>query len=303
MKTDSKRDFATYPRNFSTYRWFKPLITVLLFIVFYFIFLSIVYLITGLAFHTTVTSTGYDDLDFYSAAGAFFNCASEAIYIPALLLAALIVKERPISSYFSSMGGWRWKTFIKSLAAGSAVFGIPVILWFLLHGKAADVRFTAGGLFFILLLMPLQGAAEELIYRGFITQTVSSWFRLPAAGLIVQTIAFASVHPYNLTGIIYITLSAVIYGLICKYSRGIEASSALHILNNIIEICMAGFGFGTLSAEVSIASPLFNVTFKFLFLIFIIYADKKLHWFDEVRYDDIEPFNEKHVRKKKAFGH
>ena len=54
-----------------TYRWFKPLLVGLLSVVFFFLFLSLVYLVTSLAFHTTVTSTGYDDLDFYSAAGVF----------------------------------------------------------------------------------------------------------------------------------------------------------------------------------------------------------------------------------------
>ena len=298
MKTFNERDFATYPRNYKAYRWYKPLLVGVLYAVFFFLFLSIVYLITSLAFHTVVTSTGYDDLDLYSDAGAFFNGAMYAIVIPALLIAAKIVKDRPVSSYFSSMGGWRWKIFLKTFVAGFVIFGIPVLLSFLLHGRTGDVKFTPGGFIFLILLFPLQGVAEELMYRGFITQTVSSWFRLPAAGLIVQTIVFAAAHPYNLIGVIYIAITAVIYGLISFYSRGIEASSSLHILNNVIEICMAGFGFGSLSAELSISSPLFNVILKLLFLVFIIYADKKLHWFDQVKYDDIEPFNARHDSHK-----
>ena len=295
MARFKERDFATYPLRFKTYKWFKPLLVGLLYIVFFFIFLSIVYLISSIAFHTTVTSTGYDDLDFYSVPGAFFNNATRIIVIPALLLAAMIVKDRPVSSYFSSMGGWRWKTFLKTFAAGFIIFGIPIFLWFLLHGKVEDVRFSLGGFFLLILLNPLQCVSEELMDRGFIMQTVSSWFNLPIAGLIVQTIVFASSHPYNLIGIIYIALSGVVYGLICIYSRGIEASSALHILNNTIEICMAGFGYGSITAEQTISHPLFNITFKILFLVFIIYADKKLHWFDKVQYDDVESFNAKHI--------
>jgi hypothetical protein len=30
-----------------------------------------------------------------------------------------------------------------------------------------------------------------------------------------------------------------------------------------------------------------------LLLLFIIYADRKLHWFDEVKKDDVTAFNEK----------
>lgn len=297
MKMINDHDFATYPRQFKTYRWYKPLLVGLLFIVFYFLFASLVYLITSLVFHTTVSSTGYDNLDFYSVAGAFYNCAIEAIYIPSFALAAMIMKDRPFSSYLSSMGGWRWKTFGKMLAAGFVIFGIPTMIRFLIHGKAADMRFTALGALLLILLIPLQSIAEELLYRGYITQTVSSWLRLPIAGLIVQTIAFTAVHPYNLTGMIYIAVSAVIYGLISICSRGIESSSALHIMNNLIELIMGGLGFGVLTANQSVSSTLFNVILKLLFFAFVIYADKRLHWFEEVQYDDIEPFDAKHVRK------
>ncbi len=298
METVKNREFTTYPRNFIRYRWFRPILVGLLLIVFYLLLASLVFLITSLVFHTTVTGTGYDDLNYYTAVGAFYNCSLSAIYIPSLLFAALIVKDRPFSSYFSSMGGWRWKTFVKTLAAGFVIFGIPTIIRYLLHGKAADVRFTPGGVFLLILLMPLLCIAEELLYRGYVTQTVSSWFRLPVIGLIVQTIAFAAVHPYNLTGVIYIAASAVIYGLISYFSRGIESSSALHIVNNLAELIMGGFGYGILTSEQTVSSTLFNIVLKSLFLVFILYADKKLHWFEEVRHDDIEPFNEAYAETK-----
>lgn len=302
IKSSQERDFTTYPRQFTAYRWFKPFVIGLLFILFFLLFASLVYLITSLAFHTTVSSTGYDDLNLYTAAGAFFNSAIVAIYIPSLLLAALIVKDRPLSSYFSSMGGWRWKTFLKTFAAGLVIFGIPTIIKFLLSGRTGNVQFTAGGFMLLVLLMPLTCIAEELMFRGFLMQTVSSWFRLPVVGMVVQAIAFAAVHPYNLTGVIYIAASGVIYGIICMCSRGIEASSALHILNNLIELIMGGLGFGILAAEQTLSSTLFVIVLKLLFLAFIVYADKKLHWFDEVRYDDIEPFNAKVAQGKRHAG-
>ena len=36
MKNFGERDFTTYPRRFLAYRWYKPLLTGLLFILFYF---------------------------------------------------------------------------------------------------------------------------------------------------------------------------------------------------------------------------------------------------------------------------
>lgn len=297
MKSVSKHDYPTYPRQFLAYRWFKPLLVALLFGVFFLLFTALVYLNTSLVFHTTVSSTSYDDLNFYTAAGAFFNCLMTAIHIPSFLFASLIVKDRPFSSYLSSMGGWRWKTFFRSFAAGFVIFGIPLIIRFLLNGRVTDVQFTTGGLVFLVLLMPLLCVGEELMFRGFIMQTIGSWFRLPLAGLIAEIVLFAAVHPYNLTGVIYIALSAAIYGIICIITRGIETSSALHILNNMIELIMGGFGFGVLGSQQTLSSTAVVTILKLLVLAFIIYADKKLHWFDELRRDDAEPFNAKYAPK------
>ena len=60
---------------------------------------------------------------------------------------------------------------------------------------------------------------------------------------------------------------------------------------------MGGLGFGKLAAEQTLSSTLIIIVLKLLFLAFILYADKKLHWFDEVQNDDIEPFNAKYSRK------
>lgn len=55
MKSVSKRDYPTYPRQFLAYRWFKPLLVALLFGVFFLLFTALVYLNTSLVFHTTVS--------------------------------------------------------------------------------------------------------------------------------------------------------------------------------------------------------------------------------------------------------
>ena len=129
MKNFGERDFTTYPRRFLSYRWYKPLLTGLLFILFYFLLASLVYLITSTVFHTTFSVTGYDDMNFYSTAGAFFNSAMGAVYIPALLLAAFFVKDRPLSSYFSSycsshsFSMWT-RSFTGSMRSGTTILNL-----------------------------------------------------------------------------------------------------------------------------------------------------------------------------------
>ncbi|MBO6093005.1 MAG: hypothetical protein J6P40_05160, partial [Oscillospiraceae bacterium] len=88
-----------------------------------------------------------------------------------------------------------------------------------------------------------------------------------------------------------IAVSGLLYALICLYSKGIESPSILHIFNNAAEIYMAGFGYRLITAEQTIPDVVVNLTIKALFFLFILYADKKLHWFDEVKTDDVVLFN------------
>ena len=298
MKNDTEHGYATYPRRFDRYKWSRPVWVGILFMIFFIASSFALMYLTKKHFGTTVDSTGYDDLDLFTAAGAFFNSAGIAVYIPCMALAALIVRDRPVSSYYSSMGGWRWKVFLKTLLAAFVILGIPIIVKFLIGGRTGGVLFTAGGIIILTLLGPLQGVAEELLFRGYIMQTVSSWFRLPVIGLIVQTVAFAAMHPYNLTGLIYISVSAVLYALVAIYTRGLEAGSALHIVNNMCELYMAGFGFGKLSGDLSVSGAAVPIIFKTLFFLFILYADRKLHWFDEVKRDDVGAFNARWTKKE-----
>lgn len=296
MKKYDEHDYVTYPRNFSAYSWYKPLLVALLTVVFLFIGMLLIEVSTKLIFRTAVSSSGYDDMDLYTSAGAFNNGAMAAIMIPCLLIAALIVKDRPISSYFSSMGGWRWIVFLKTLVAGIIIVFIPSIIWFALKGRTGDVRFTVGGFILLTLFVPFQGLAEELMYRSFIMQTAGSWFKLPIIGLLAQMLVFASVHPYNIVGVITIAISALIYGLACILSKGLESPTVLHIMNNMSEIYMAGFGFGLITAEQTVADSVFNLVLKVLFLLFVFYASKTLHWFDGVKRDDISDFNSRNSK-------
>lgn len=290
-----EHEYTTYPRRFDRYKWHKPIAVGALFVIFVAIMnMIVISLITKALFGTVDGSTGYDNMDFYTAAGAFYNAAQAASVVPCLILAALIVRDRPVSSYFSSMGGWRWKVFLKTFAAAFIIAGIPTIVAFALKGKSGDIRFTVGGFIIMALLIPFQGIGEELVYRSYIMQTVSSWFKIPLLGLIVQTVLFALVHPYNVIGRIEIIVSAVIYALLCIVVKGIEAASALHIVNNMTEIFMAGFAFGSITAEQTVQDVVRNLFFKIVFAAFIIFAEKKLHWFDDVKYDDVAAFNAKY---------
>ena len=158
---------------------------------------------------------------------------------------------------------------------------------------------SAAGFVSNLLVMALLPAlAEELTFRGYIMQTVSSWFKLPVAGIIVQIVIFTVIHPYNIIGVVEIAISALMYALVCVFTRGLEAGSAMHIINNMTLMYFAGFGFGTITSEETISGLVLDCACKIAFFLFVLIADRKLHWFDKVKYDDVEKFNAKTAGKK-----
>ena len=82
MKTVSEHGYATYPRRFDGYKWYKPLLVGLLYAVFSIISMIVIELITKLLLSASVSSTGYDDMDFFTTAGAFYNGAAASVAMP-----------------------------------------------------------------------------------------------------------------------------------------------------------------------------------------------------------------------------
>ena len=79
--------------------------------------------------------------------------------------------------------------------------------------------------------------------------------------------------------------------------KGIEASSAFHIANNMTLIYLAGFGINSISSTVSVKDVIVTSITNIVYIAALIFVQKKYHWFDEVKKDDITPFNEKYEKK------
>ena len=90
-------DFATFPRQFVSYKWYKPLLVLVLGFIFMILFQVIVIFFsiawTGDVSFISDYDFSYDGMDAYSGPGAFFMLGSIAVMLPALALAAFIVQE------------------------------------------------------------------------------------------------------------------------------------------------------------------------------------------------------------------
>lgn len=305
------KDFITYPREFAGYKWYKSLISLVLTLVFatlimgVFIIVALVMVIADGGDPKSVADSlrgGYNSFDSYTAPGALLSLGVVVSFLPASIIATCIVKDRSVASLASSRGGWNMKVFFKCLIAAFVIIGIPMIIYHLVFtgNIRAGVRFTIAGFILCTILGPLQCIAEEFLFRSMIMQTVGSWFKISIVGIIAQVVVFASLHPYQILGVVEIAISGTLLGLITWKSSGLEASSAAHIVNNLTLFYFTGFGIGKIAEDGSLAGTVFTVVLMLAYSAFIVFYAKKKGWFNEIKKDDLAIFNEKKLKKAKA---
>jgi len=108
-----------------------------------------------------------------------------------------------------------------------------------------------GFLVVILLTSPLQAAAVEVFFRGYLLQALGSLVSQPWFGVVVSSLVFALLHgtqnwPLFVDRLAFGLLAAV---LVWR-TGGIEAGIAAHVVNNVFAYVLAGFttGIATLKA-------------------------------------------------------
>ena len=316
-ETNAKKHvYPTYGRQFDSYRWFKPVFSGALFAAIYMVLtlagIMAVRIWAGAAAGDTtgtdtmnkmmeIISGGYDTMDMSDPLQSALQLGSLAIAIPSLWLASLIVRDRPMSSYSSSRGGWSRRVFWRCMPVAFIINGLPIIINDVIIEKGYQnftVKFTVLSFILLTILGPLQCIAEEYMFRGFVMQTFGSWFRIPVIAVILQALIFAAGHPYNRIGQIAVAISGAAFALSAWFGRGLEVSAALHIVNNMTIFYLQGFGMTTVSSDTSVSEMLIDLGIAVVYVAVIFWLSRKTRWFDKVRKDDAARVNAKLAEKK-----
>ena len=290
-------EYTSYPKKFLAYKWYKPLLTVIFSALAYFIINAILVIPARLLTGYQIGG-GYDNLDVYSGPGAVTVLGSVAAMTLGVLIGNSIVKSRPFSSYSSTRGGFDFKVFFKCLAAAVVIVSIPSIIYLAVTGSyGGAVKFTVMGFILCTILGPLQCVGEEYMMRGLLMQTFGSWIPVPAIAMVLQAVIFMLLHPYNLVGMISVGAAGLLLAVMVCITKGLEASCAAHIANNMTTFYFLGFGYDAVSSNVSMSEALFSIAVYAAFVVFIIFADRKLGWFSHIKKDDAAEFNAKYAAK------
>lgn len=187
-------------RGAPKFRWWKPLLGLLLGTIYYFTF-SVIYslVIAGFAGVFTDPSMSEDSFlelflpDTQKPLSLVMALGSIALMIPAALLAMLSVGLMPAGRMWSVALRirWRWigRTILPAFIALLVINALGILFGMLFTtfsgsggdelaaAPPSDFNLSAAlwSILIVLLLVPLQATAEELVFRGAFMQAIGSW--------------------------------------------------------------------------------------------------------------------------------
>lgn len=112
--------------------------------------------------------------------------------------------------------------------------------------------------------------------------TFGSWFKIPILAIILQSALFTVLHGYNAIGLISIFVSGVIFGILAWKTNGIEVSSALHTVNNLMMSFTVMFGLDLSTSTIKIDDFVINIVFNIIVFAIVYYVGNRTNWYGEL---------------------
>jgi len=173
-----------------------------------------------------------------------------AALLPVVLAAARWVQRRPAGSLSSVTGRLRWGWLLTCLPVAVVAIVLVLGVSMLLPGPAEESSAFAGwGPFaaataVLLLVVPVQAAAEEYLMRGWVLQAFGTMLRGPWIPIAGQAVIFAALHGWGTPwGFADLVVFGVVAGWLTVRTGGLEAAIALHVVNNLLgSVILAGYG-------------------------------------------------------------
>ena len=239
--------------------WWRPLLGLILFGVVYSVAAVVVVLIAYLT-HATPDLAMTDLTD---PVVLLITNLSLIVAIPAVWLAWVAVHGMRMGWSSSVLARLRRRLFapfvVRALLTIGAGIALAVLVSLLtdpgsVHGPGGDFGWL---LLVVVFTTPLQSAAEEYVFRGYLSQAIAGWIRAPRAGAVVAAVVSASLFSLaHAPGDLLTFLDRFAFGLAASavvwLTGGLEASIVLHAVNNVLVFLLAGLlGQGIDTADTS----------------------------------------------------
>jgi membrane protease YdiL (CAAX protease family) len=182
-----------------------------------------------------------------------------AVALPLMLLAVWWPGRRPPGTLSSVDGRLRWRWLVRCLLVAVLPVTLLAVSAVFLPDSGSDSgesvvwvgwRSFLTSLVVLAVFVPVQAAAEEYVFRGWLTQAVGAFVRSPWFAVIPQAVLFAAAHGW---GTRWGFLGLLVFGLVCGWltirTGGLEAAVALHALNNLMAFGVAAAIVDGLSSD------------------------------------------------------
>jgi membrane protease YdiL (CAAX protease family) len=226
--------------------WWRPALGLLL--------LTVVYAVAAVVVLLVSLLTGVDPdlalLDLVDPVVLLITNLSLVVAIPSVWLAWAVAHGMRPGWSSSVLARLRWRLLPRLVLLALATLGVGIGLSILL-GAVLDDQFTGpvpdlGWLLLVVVLTtPLQSAAEEYLFRGYLSQAIAGWFRAPRVGAVVAAVVTAALFSAAHAPPDFLTfLDRFAFGLAASavvwLTGGLEAAIVLHAVNNVIVFILAG---------------------------------------------------------------
>ncbi len=160
-----------------------------------------------------------------------------ATLIPVSLLIVRFVHGVRTPWAISVWPGMRWRYWVIALFAAAVVLNAMLWLRFLVLRMPTFHSGQDGWVWFVVavvLTSPLQAAAEEVFFRGYLLQAIGSATGRAWAGVVGSAVIFALLHGVQNPALFAHRLAfGLIAGALVVVTGGLEAGIAAHIVNNL----------------------------------------------------------------------
>ncbi|MCR9173419.1 MAG: CPBP family intramembrane metalloprotease [bacterium] len=159
-----------------------------------------------------------------------------------LLASVHFILKRPVLSVLTSRKQFDWKRFF--FAAGLwLLMQVVFLMMARMSGAPIVFEFSASKIIPLLIvsltLLPIQTAAEDVFFRGFLFQSFTKFTGKAGASLIAVAVIFGLIHSGNPevkvlgnVALVYYIVTGLFLGLLAHFDDGLELGMGYHFANN-----------------------------------------------------------------------
>lgn len=163
-----------------------------------------------------------------------------------LWISIRFIHKKTFTSVISGYEKIRWKRYFTSFSIWSLFLIISIVIGYYNSPEEVELKFDASRFFTLLLVavifIPIQTATEEIIFRGYLMQGLSQWFKNGIVPLLVTSISFGLMHSANpevsahgfWIMMPYYIMFGLFLGILTLLDEGLELALGIHCANNLM---------------------------------------------------------------------